>query len=268
MKKPISLNELFQQMWTDYCLLNPQADAVYKCLTGIGEDVVNDHIAFRTFNHPNIDIAKLAQHFLQRGYHLAGEYQFKEKKLNAQHFEHMDPNYPKVFISALDLNQISPWAKQILETAASCVKPHATEKEDFLFAGRPWEADYKTYLKLAEESEYAAWVYAHGFRPNHFTVYINFLKQLNSIQALNHFLKENGFKLNSAGGEIKGSPEEYLEQSSTMANEILVHFTDGAQRIPACYYEFAKRYSLADGKLFQGFIGKSADKIFESTHKH
>ena len=263
----MALNELFQHMWVDYCHLNPQADAVFKNLTKIGEDVVNDHIAFRTFSHPKISIDKLAHHFTQRGYHVAGEYKFKEKKLNAKHFEHTDSTQPKVFISELDLNQMSPWSQKVLESVTHQFEASRVDQETFLFGGRPWQADYTTYMKLAEESEYAAWVYAHGFRPNHFTVYINYLKKLNTIQALNHFLKEHGFKLNTAGGEIKGSPEEYLEQSSTMANDILVHFTDGTHRIPACYYEFAKRYALPDGKLFQGFIGKSADKIFESTHK-
>ena len=41
----------------------------------------------------------------------------------------------------------------------------------------------------------------------------------------------------------------------------------GAHSIPCCYYEFAKRYTQADGKLFRGFVAQSADKIFESTKR-
>jgi hypothetical protein len=42
---------------------------------------------------------------------------------------------------------------------------------------------------------------------------------------------------------------------------------EGLKEIPGCYYEFAKRYPDADGKLYSGFIAKSADKIFESTDR-
>jgi hypothetical protein len=82
---------------------------------------------------------------------------------------------------------------------------------------------------------------------------------------VNDFLKKNGFLINSSGGEIKGTPEELLEQSSIKAEAIHVQFIEGIYQIPGCYYEFAKRYPDADSKLYNGFIAKSADKIFEST---
>ena len=44
-------------------------------------------------------------------------------------------------------------------------------------------------------------------------------------------------------------------------------FDDGSKVIPCCYYEFARRYPLPNGNLFQGFVAKSADKIFESTNR-
>jgi len=44
-----------------------------------------------------------------------------------------------------------------------------------------------------------------------------------------------------------------------------VEFQEGKFSVPSCYYEFAKRYNGADGKLFSGFIAGSADRIFEST---
>jgi hypothetical protein len=43
------------------------------------------------------------------------------------------------------------------------------------------------------------------------------------------------------------------------------NFVEGTFEIPSCYYEFALRYPDTDGKLYSGFIAKSADKIFEST---
>jgi hypothetical protein len=110
-------------------------------------------------------------------------------------------------------------------------------------------------------------VAAFGFRPNHFTVLVNRLRTFQGLEALNAFLKENNYSLNSAGGEIKGTPGERLEQSSTVAEAVKVAFADGELSVPSVYYEFARRYPLPDGRLYQGFIAKSADKIFESTDR-
>ena len=111
----------------------------------------------------------------------------------------------------------------------------------------------------------AAWLYVYGYRANHFTVSINYLNKFEGIEAVNSFLKKNGYVLNSSGGEIKGNPGELLEQSSILADRVEVQFSDGKQVIPACYYEFARRYTDTEGKLFNGFVAGSADKIFEST---
>lgn len=261
------LDLYFEKMWNDYGKLNPQARAVYQSLTQAGEKVVNDHIAFRTFSHPKISIDILAQHFIKYGYVQKANYVFSEKKLNAKHYEHPEGHYPKVFISELDLKLVSPLISTAVSRMCEYVLDTMVQDENFLIGGRPWMASFDLYQKIASESEYAAWVYAHGFRPNHFTVYINHLKKLNQIQDLNQFLKEHGFKLNNFGGEIKGSPADYLEQSSTMANQIETQFEEGVFKVPACYYEFAKRYTLPSGELFEGFVARSADKIFESTNK-
>ncbi|MCX7978260.1 MAG: DUF1338 domain-containing protein [Bdellovibrionaceae bacterium] len=263
----MSLENLMTKMWADYIDFNPQAKRVYDLLRAEGEVVINDHIALRTFQHPKLGIEALASHFLKYGYSYAGEYHFESKKLYARHYEHTNPNLPKIFISELELHKLSPFAR---DTALALIEQVPEEKvrhEEFLYSGRPWTLSYSTYEKLAEESEYASWLAAHGYRPNHFTVSVNALKKFNNIRDLNKFLKNNGFKLNTSGGEVKGTPEELLEQSSTMAELHEVEFTDGRHRIPACYYEFAKRYPQKDGRLYQGFIAKSADKIFESTNR-
>lgn len=262
-----SFEKYMNNMWTDYIQINPQAHRIYTLLSHHGEHVQNDHIALRTFNHPNLGIASLAQHFIKYGYKEAGEYFFTEKKLYAQHFEHENKNWPKIFISELELQKMSPYVQETLNHCAHQISSKTITDENFVFSGKHWLTYYSTYTQLAKESEYASWVYAYGFRPNHFTVSINHLKNFTDIQRLNDLIKMNQFKLNASGGEIKGTPAELLEQSSTMASEINVQFADGLYAIPGCYYEFAKRYPMTNGKLYQGFIAKSADKIFESTNK-
>ena len=138
--------------------------------------------------------------------------------------------------------------------------------ENLIYSQNPWiKPSYKNYQQLREESEYAAWMYVFGFRANHFTVFVNFLENFQSLEELNNFLINNGFELNSSGGTIKGNEQLFLKQSSTLADKVKIRFEEGFYTIPACYYEFAQRFSLPNGELFQGFIANSADKIFEST---
>ena len=261
------LHSYLEKMWIDYIKLNPQAEKIYNLFTQSGEQVVNDHIALRTFTHPALGINSLAQHFKKLGYSEVGEYHFVEKKLFARHYENEDPTFPKIFISELELEKVSSFVRETLLMCANQIQAAHIQNENFVYSGRHWISHHSTYLKLAAESEYASWVYAYGFRPNHFTVSINHLKQFTDIKRLNDFVKNNQMRLNASGGEIKGTPEEWLEQSSTMASEIQLQFSDGIYATPGCYYEFAKRYPMTNGKLYQGFIAKSADKIFESTNK-
>jgi len=263
-----SLDQLLDAMWVDYCKLNPDAKKIYDLFVAAGETVENDHIALRTFNHPRLGIQSLAQHFEKLGYVKASnEYIFVDKKLYARHWEHPDTSKPKIFISELELEKVSPFVRDTVNAFVAKIPDSVIADPKFAMIGRPWDMSYELYSELAKESEYASWVAAYGFRPNHFTVNINKLKKFPEITDLNTWLKSHGFVLNKSGGEVKGTPADYLEQSSTMASEIPVKFTDGTHNLPGCYFEFAKRYPLADGKLYQGFVAKSADKIFESTNK-
>lgn len=259
---------LFDTLWRGYAALNPQAGRIHALLEARGERILNDHIAFRTFAHPGIGIEAMAAPFARRGYVPAGEYAFTEKKLTAVHYQHPDPALPKVFISQLHMDRLSAGARSMLLGLINQIPPAFTAAEDWVAGGRPWKVDYTTYEALERESEYAAWTAAFGFRANHFTVFANELRTFpGGLAELNGFLKANGFRLNAGGGEIKGSPAIFLEQSSTLADEAEVDFTGGPRKVPACYYEFARRYPMPDGKLFQGFNDKSADKIFESTDR-
>jgi hypothetical protein len=259
--------KIFDRLWKDYTTQNPEAKKVYDLFIAEGEEVLNDHIAFRTFDDPRVNIDVFARPFIEAGYEYRQSYQFEQKHLNAKHFEHKTfRNAPRVFISELITGDFSPYIQDVVKEILSEVPDELSKSDKLVFAGNIWEQpSYEVYQKLREESEYAAWVYVYGFRANHFTVSINGLKKYNTIEKVNQFLKDNGFLLNDSGGEIKGTPAELLEQSSTKAGFLLVDFVEGTYEIPSCYYEFARRYPDSDGKLYSGFIAKSADKIFEST---
>lgn len=261
------LDRIFDILWRDYSALNPQAGRIHALLEARGETILNDHVAFRTFAHPGLGIDDLAVPFVKLGYAPAGDYAFPEKKLTARHYQHPDAGRPKVFISQLHMDRLSAGIRSLLLSLINRIPPGFTSRPDWIASGRPWTVDYTTYEALGRESEYAAWLAAFGFRANHFTVFANALRTFSDLAGLNHFLRSNGFRLNAAGGEIKGSPGIRLEQSSTLADEVGVEFAGGPRSVPGCYYEFARRYPMPDGKLFQGFNEKSADKIFESTDR-
>ena len=157
----------------------------------------------------------------------------------------------------------------IRETFKNLVRKSDPEKfssGELIFSGTLFNPlSYDIYRKLREESEYAAWFYVFGFRANHFTVSVNSLKKYDNILKVNDLIKRNGYVLNSSGGEIKGTPGDLLQQSSTLADIVSINFPEGPFDIPSCYYEFAQRYPGSDGKLYGGFNASSADKIFEST---
>jgi hypothetical protein len=265
--KAKTLPSLLDKMWTDYVAINPLAQKISDLFTNQGEKIINDHIALRTFRHPRVTIDVIAKPFIQSGYTYKGDYHFPDKKLYAKHYEHADLMLPKIFISELKSEEFSSDLQKTVNELIDQMPQGLEHEFDFTSIGRPWKVSSATYEKLLKESDYAAWVSAFGYRPNHFTVFINELKKFSDLKELNTFLKNQGFKLNSSGGEIKGTPEVFLEQSSTLANTIEVEFTDKKMSIPACYYEFAKRYKLPGGKYYQGFVAASADKIFESTSK-
>ncbi len=259
---------VFDELWKIYTTQNPQVQQIYNHFVKEGETVVNDHIAFRTFDDPRIDITILAQPFLKEGYVEKGYYVFEEKKLIASHYEVEDnPEAPRVFISQLETSKFSPFLQQTVKNWVDQIPEEDLKSHDLIFKGNPWnKPSFEVYNKLREESEYAAWVYVFGFCANHFTVSVNYLKKFPEVADVNAFLKSKGYLINDSGGEVKGTPSELLEQSSTMAGIIEIEFVEGKFTIPSTYYEFAKRYPDEKGKLYSGFIAKSADKIFESTH--
>lgn len=278
-----SSDALFAALWTDYRALAPHAERIHALL-GRDRAVPNDHVAFRGIGRPGVGIDALAEAFRLLGYEPRGEYVFEEKKLFARHFESREQKQPKVFISELLVEKLSPRSQRILEgllaqiplgisggyggssgaREASEPTDALTLKRPLVLAGRPWSLTQAEYYELLEESEYAAWVAAFGFRVNHFTVAVHELGSFPSLQALNDLLEAEGFELNAAGGKIKGRPEIGLQQSSTLAPPVRVEFSDGPLEIPGVYYEFAWRHSV-DGVLYSGFVTSSADRIFEST---
>ncbi|NLS14670.1 DUF1338 domain-containing protein [Vibrio sp. SM6] len=262
------LTRLFERLWQDYVArLCPSARQVHALLAH-GGAIVNDHIALRTFNLPPLALDVVAAPFMALGYEAKEEYQFVEKKLRAKYYQHPDPSWPKLFISELRVELCSSKLQRQVEHLLAACEVKRFADPAFLYSGRPWPLTQAQYYALAQESDYAAWVAAHGFGANHFTVSVDDLASCANdawtLTKVNQILVDAGFNLNRVGGAIKGSPTLGLEQSATMADSVTVDFDDGTAVIPGGFYEFACRYEI-DGVRFQGFIPDSANAIFDST---
>ncbi len=262
-----TINSFFEVLWGKYTSENPLALEVFNSLIDEGENVINDHIALRTFNLEMCSIDKISSFLITNGYEEKEEYYFENKKLYAKHFENKtNGDLPLVFISELEVEKFSPEFQGIVREIYNSVDWKNVNYDEILFSGLLWgNLEYSKYSALKKESQYAAWLYTNGFSANHFTVSVNKLSKFNSTQKLTDFLLKKGFKLNTVGGIVKGNPEKMLEQLSTMADNKKVVFKEGEYEVPTCFYEFAYRYNDDKDNEFRGFIADSADKIFEST---
>lgn len=253
----------FDELWTQYQAITPQAIAIHQLFESKGEIVENDHVAFRTFADSPIGIHQLEPILTNLGFRVFDDYHFEAKKLYARSYVHalLDT---KIFLSELKWHELSYSSQHIITGLLADLD----ENQHYQFTdGRLWLLpSLSQYQTLAEESEYAAWMSVWGLRANHFTIFVNRLQQYNQLQGVIDLLLEHDYLLNEQGGVIKGTPDVGLIQSSTLADKVDVQFSDGETRaIPSCYYEFAQRFDV-DGELYQGFVTSSADKIFESTH--
>lgn len=260
----MKINDFLLKMWDDYSNLNPHINKVLDLIREKESNkIINDHIALRTFNHKKVNRQTLSSYFINNGYKPIEDLSFTKKKLKATYYLHPDPTLPRIFISELLLENFSDELQRITNDKVNEIDIESISKPEFLSSGIPWSPiDYNTYKKIQSESEYASWVLAMGYIANHFTVSVTDCSYFKNLSQLNSYLKENGFEINSSGGEIKGSVSQGLEQSSIMSNEIEIKFSDESYKIPGCYYEFAYRYNN-----FNGFITKSANHIFESTNE-
>ncbi|MCV2401841.1 DUF1338 domain-containing protein [Marinomonas sp. C2222] len=261
-------SEFFDFLWQNYIEVTPQAEQIQEMFKGNGEEVINDHVAFRTFAHSPVSLAKLEPQLESMGYVAYGAFRFEAKHLVARCYKHADPLLPKIFLSELLTEELPQNCQDIIGKLVAEIPEDAVQSPAIFWAKRLWNTvsseDYETLL---EHSEYAAWLATMGLQANHFTVSINQLNNFTSIEEVNQLLLDEGYTLNEVGGLVKGSPTLFLEQSSTMADKMSFTFADGKEKtISTCFYEFARRHEMPNGELFDSFIEGNADKIFDSTN--
>ncbi|SBS35419.1 hypothetical protein MAQ5080_03168 [Marinomonas aquimarina] len=265
----MSVDQFFASLWEVYTRVTPQAQRIQALFKQRGETVINDHIAFRTFAHSPIALEKLEPVLASLGYSAYGAFRFENKHLKARCYQHQSQaDAPKIFLSELLSEELPEDCQAIINKLVAQIPDDVVQGPEIFWSKCLWQPiAEQDYLTLQKHSEYAAWLSTMGMQANHFTVSINHLTQTPTIEAVNQLLLDEGYTLNQTGGLIKGSPELYLEQSSTMADKIEFTFAGAETRIiPSCFYEFALRHQQPNGELFDSFIEGNADKIFDSTN--
>ncbi|MNJ98966.1 hypothetical protein D3C87_167370 [compost metagenome] len=252
------------------------------------QDIVNDHIAFRTLGVRHLGITSFEKIFLHQGYKKMDYYHFEGKKLNAYWYAPPSPEYPRIFMSELIVKDLSEKAQEIIHSYTDNIHQDPVDALDLdngeeigeFFHQPLWTLpSVEDYRILLEESEYAAWVIYNRYYLNHYTISVHDLKSgYNTLEDFNRFVESLGLKLNSSGGIIKVSPDGLLRQSSTVAEMKEAIFL-GAETMPIAgsYVEFSERLVLPEFKNLplaairqehrrEGFETDNADKIFESTY--
>lgn len=271
----------------------PDVDKVISAMIAEGiighaGDIENDHIAFRTMGVPHLGIQSLEKIFLHHGYTRRDYYHFSEKKLDAYWYAPPDPALPRIFISELRVEDLSPEVQRIIRSYTDEVTADpvlsldlddAAVVDTFLHSGLWRLPSLEDFHALAQESEYASWAIYNRYYLNHFTISVHNLPEgYNDIQRFNDFLEKHGLVLNDSGGKFKRSPDGLLLQSSTVAGMIGAAFAGGQKaRIAGSYVEFAERRVLPTyahltqeeitrAHRREGFEAANANRIFESTY--
>ena len=285
----IFLNILFERYRQQVPAVGKITDAmISEGMIARQEDIINDHIAFRTLGVPHLGIGSFEKIFLHHGYTKRDNYHFEGKKLNAYWYAPPSPEYPRIFMSELMVGLLSAPAQDLIRKYTQHIVLDPVDAlnlddghEIGEFFHQPlWQLPEKAdYLTLLEESEYAAWVIYNRYYLNHYTISVHDLKpDYNRLENFNAFVESLGLKLNTEGGKIKVSPDGLLRQSSSVAEMQEAVFAGGdTMQIAGSYVEFAERLVLPEFAALpatelkaihrrEGFETGNADKIFESTY--
>lgn len=297
------LTAMLAQLWAQYQSRVAYAAHYATMVAARGGKVQNDHIALRTFNckigaQPP-GVPGIARIFTALGYAQKERYLFTEKKLTAWHYEHRtDPRQPKIFISQLEVAELSPATAAAIQQATDTAPDILTKAQQGLLAQlaankeidtttgenlarelakfftRPWQPPQRAVIEsVNKESQYAAWTLLHGNAVNHFTAYINEqnVRDWPDLEATADALRAAGIPMKP---DYEGARGSKLRQTSTQAvmEDCPITEADGTPgqiKWSYAYYELAERAMTPgpDGKpaLFQGFLGEQATNLFEMT---
>ena len=110
--KSTPLNLILNGLFRPYAQRVPDVKLITSRMKDLGlianqDDIMNDHIAFRTLGVPNLGISSFEKLFIHHGYTKQDYYFFPKKKIDAYWYKPPTENYPRVFISELKVETLS-----------------------------------------------------------------------------------------------------------------------------------------------------------------
>jgi hypothetical protein len=234
---------LLDELWERYAAHVPYA-ATFVALAG--GRFHNDHVAFRSLKGRG-GIEPIAALFERYGWQRRDAYDFPDAHLDAIYL--WKPGEPRVFVSQLRAEELSPRARRILEQlpppgavndADSFAPPGIIVREDEL-------------LELESESQYAAWLLLFGREVNHFTASVD------DVAQWQRRMRDAGIPMKD---EIEGDPGAGLRQTATRAAPRRVRLRERDREWPYAYLEIAERNGG-----FDGFVAAQARQLFEMTKR-
>ncbi|PKO20142.1 DUF1338 domain-containing protein [candidate division BRC1 bacterium HGW-BRC1-1] len=292
------ISEFLRRLWDDYAARVTYARVYEEMLTDLGGNFVNDHIAFRTLaltaNGHYLGVDNLKRVFDALDFEEKGAIEFSDTHLFARYVQHAEPDFPRIFISELKIDELAPEVAEAIRQSVSGyqqlfsdadvealrrldetgeIPAGLLEKTVRLFTQVPWGPVAESVIKRVNgASQYGAWVLLHGYNVNHFTGYVNRhgVDLVGDIESLIAELKKRGVPMKS---DIEGARGSKLRQTSTEAVRVPVQVIgdDGKTKQiewTYAYMEYAERGEVEEnGKrvLFQGFLGPQAAGLFEMT---
>jgi hypothetical protein len=292
------LVELFDTLYVRYRERMEYVRKYESVVQSHGATFVNDHIAFRTLaaEKPTLGIFMISRIFEALGYSSANCYEFPDKHFNSIHYQHPNPQFPKLFITQLKTWELSPRGRAIIQKSIKIHRPALSdanlaslfnlekasqaERTRLLrvmvnyFAELPWELPQKRDVQeLDQESQFAAWVLVNGYDVNHFTASVNShgVASLDDIEKVVTAMRSAGIPMKQ---EIEGERGTKLRQSSTEAVVVSVPVRDGTRtaEIPwtYAYFEIADRPLMKNpvtGQMerYEAFLGPQATNLFDMT---
>lgn len=279
-KKERFLVALLDGLWERYRARMPAVRRYEALIAREGGVFLNDHLAFRCLasQKPLLGIPTVSRIFEALGYAAAACYEFPDKRLSSQHYQHPNAKFPKLFISQLKTWELSPASRKLV---AKSLRSHRTPlgdasladlqriemltadqrrrlltKTQAYFSRLPWELPQKNDVEaLNRESQFGAWVLLNGYDVNHFTAAVDDIEQTVAM------MKRAGIVMKD---EIEGAPGSRLRQSSTHAAVVSMKARQGQKTVllpwTYAYFELAERK-----QGFQGFFGPQASGLFEMT---
>src|SRR5438105_1926735 len=119
------LIELFDTLWDRYRGRMEYVRMYEKLLEQHKATFVNDHIAFRTIacEKPMLGLFMLSRIFEALGYSSGGCYEFPDKHFQSIHYQHPNPQFPKLFITQLKTWELSARARAIIRKSILSHRP-------------------------------------------------------------------------------------------------------------------------------------------------